>query len=194
MLREHGWRTRPTHGPARLANVWSSDARKALGSPTNEVVVHRVRPSVGSGGEGLAALPRRGSRRGRRGDPRRLLSCLRCNGVWVLGGAQGRRLAAADIEVETGSLEGFRNGRERPKQRLALRPMRVLIEDPTFLNDLCAHFRRAGFTADPVDEGMADVDRPDAPTPQQAAAEIRVHLQLWRILNPDQRAELVPSS
>lgn len=72
--------------------------------------------------------------------------------------------------------------------------MRVLIDDPTFLNDLCAHFRRAGFTADPVDEGMAEVDRPDAPTPQQAAAEVRVHLQLWRILNPGRRAELVPSS
>lgn len=69
--------------------------------------------------------------------------------------------------------------------------MRVLIEDPTLLNDLCAHFRRAGFTADPVDESMVEVDRPDAPTPQQATAESRVHLQLWRILNPNQRAEIV---
>jgi hypothetical protein len=70
--------------------------------------------------------------------------------------------------------------------------MRVLIDDPAFLDDLCAHFRRAGFAADPIDEDMVEVDRPDAPTPQQAAAEIRVHLQLWRILNPNQRAELVP--
>jgi hypothetical protein len=92
------------------------------------------------------------------------------------------------------SHEGSRTRRKRPKKRLALRPMRVLIDDPTFLNDLCAHFRRAGFTADPVDEGMAEVDRPDAPTPQQATAEIRVHLQVWRILNPGRRAELVPSS
>jgi hypothetical protein len=71
--------------------------------------------------------------------------------------------------------------------------MRVLIDDPAFLDDLCAHFWRAGFTADPIDEGTVEVDRPDAPTPQQASAEIRVHLQLWRILYPNQRAELVPS-
>jgi hypothetical protein len=38
---------------------------------------------------------------------------------------------------------------------------------------------------------MVEVDRPDAPTPQQATAESRVHLQLWRILNPNQRAEIV---
>ncbi len=72
--------------------------------------------------------------------------------------------------------------------------MRVLIDDPAFLDDLCAHFRRAGFSVDPVDEDMIEVDRPDAPTPQQATAESRVHLQLWRILNPDQRAEIVSSS
>jgi hypothetical protein len=71
--------------------------------------------------------------------------------------------------------------------------MRVLIDDPAFLDDLCAHFRRAGFSVDPVDEELIEVDRPDAPTPQQAIAEIRVHLQLWRILNPNQRAELVLS-
>jgi hypothetical protein len=70
--------------------------------------------------------------------------------------------------------------------------MRVLIDDPAFLDDLCAHFRRAGFAADRIDEDMVEVDRLDAPTPEQAAAEIRVHLQLWRILNPSQRAELVP--
>ena len=60
-------------------------------------------------------------------------------------------------------------------------------------DDLCAHFRRAGFAADPIDEDLVEVDRLDAPTPDQATAEIRVHLQLWRILYPDQRAELVPS-
>jgi hypothetical protein len=63
--------------------------------------------------------------------------------------------------------------------------MLVLLDDPAFVDALCAHFRRSGFTADPVEGGIVEVELQSAPSRAQAEAEIRVHLLLWQILNPD---------
>ena len=70
--------------------------------------------------------------------------------------------------------------------------MLVLLDDPAFVDDLCAHFRRSGFTADPVEGRMVEVELQDAPSRAQADAEIRVHLLLWQILNPDTGVEPAP--
>jgi hypothetical protein len=70
--------------------------------------------------------------------------------------------------------------------------MLIRLDDLTLVDDLCAHFRRSGFTADRAGGSMLEVERPDAPTPQQAENEIRMHLHIWRIINPGREAEIVP--
>ena len=70
--------------------------------------------------------------------------------------------------------------------------MRVLLDDPALVDDLCAHFRRSGFTADPAGELMVELSLAEAPSREQARNEILVHLQLWRILNPGRVAQEVP--
>lgn len=70
--------------------------------------------------------------------------------------------------------------------------MLIRLDDPTLVDDLCAHFQRSGFTADPAGGRMVDVDRPDAPTRPQAESEIRMHLEIWRLINPGQGVEPVP--
>ena len=70
--------------------------------------------------------------------------------------------------------------------------MLVLLDDLELVDDLCAHFRRAGFTADPAGGRMVELGLRDAPSQKQEENEIRVHLQLWRILNPGQAVEPVP--
>jgi hypothetical protein len=67
-----------------------------------------------------------------------------------------------------------------------LRPcgMRLRTGDPTLLDDLRAHFERSGF-------GDLDVRRPDAPSPEQEALEIELHLKVWRVMRPGIRVELV---
>ena len=70
--------------------------------------------------------------------------------------------------------------------------MRLRIGDPTLLDDLCAHFERSGFAVERTG-GDADLDvrRLDAPSAEQEALEIEVHLKVWRIMQPSPRVELV---
>jgi hypothetical protein len=70
--------------------------------------------------------------------------------------------------------------------------MRVLLDDPALVDDLCAHFRRSGFTADPAGGRMVELSLTAAPSREQARNEILVHLQLWRILNPGGVVKEVP--
>jgi len=71
--------------------------------------------------------------------------------------------------------------------------MLILLDDLTLVDDFCAHLRRSGFTADRAGGSMVEIDRPDAPTPQQAENEIRMHLQIWEIINPGRGVAPVPS-
>ena len=71
--------------------------------------------------------------------------------------------------------------------------MLIRVDDPALVADLCAHFRRAGFSAQSVGSRVLDVERPDAPTDEQACNEIEVHLQVWRAINPGSDAELLPA-
>ena len=68
--------------------------------------------------------------------------------------------------------------------------MLIRLDDSTLIDDLCAHFRRSGFTADRAGGSIVDVARPDVPT-HQAEQEVLIHLQLWRIINPGQGVESV---
>jgi hypothetical protein len=65
-----------------------------------------------------------------------------------------------------------------------LRPMLIRLSDPSFADDLCAHFRGSGFTAKRRGSRTVEVDRTDAPSPEQEAREVELHLRVWRAANP----------
>jgi hypothetical protein len=69
--------------------------------------------------------------------------------------------------------------------------MRLRICDPTLLDDVRAHFERSGFAVESTGDADLDVRRPDAPSPEQEAREIEVHLKVWRIMQPSIPVELV---
>jgi hypothetical protein len=68
--------------------------------------------------------------------------------------------------------------------RRALRPVLIRLSNPSFVDDLCAHFRNSGFTAKRRGTRTIEVGRADAPTPEQEAREIDLHLRVWRATNP----------
>jgi hypothetical protein len=68
--------------------------------------------------------------------------------------------------------------------RRALRPVLIRLSNPSFADDLCAHFQRSGFTAKRRGTRTIEVGRADAPNPEQEAREIEVHLRVWRATNP----------
>jgi hypothetical protein len=70
--------------------------------------------------------------------------------------------------------------------------LRIRLGDPSFADDLCAHFRRSGFTAEPVGRGMVEVRREDAPSLEQERREIELHLRVWKATNPAAVVELLP--
>jgi hypothetical protein len=62
--------------------------------------------------------------------------------------------------------------------------MLIRLDDHALVDEFCFHFTRSGFTAHAVGGGMVEVDRPDAPTYDQARREISMHLQMWRLMHP----------
>jgi hypothetical protein len=70
--------------------------------------------------------------------------------------------------------------------------MLLRLDDPRLVVDVCAHFRRSGFTAERAGGSMIEVSMPDAPTSHQAEQAIRMHLQVWQLMNPGQGVEPVP--
>jgi hypothetical protein len=69
--------------------------------------------------------------------------------------------------------------------------MLLRIDDHSLVDDLCAHYRRSGFDAESVGGGMIEVARPSAPNEGQARREVLMHLQVWRVANPDATVELL---
>jgi hypothetical protein len=69
--------------------------------------------------------------------------------------------------------------------------MLIRMEDHALVDDLCAHYRRAGFHAESVGGGMIEVARPDAPDEEQERREILMHLRVWQVTNPDASAEFL---
>jgi len=70
--------------------------------------------------------------------------------------------------------------------------MYLRLEDHALVDDLCAHYRRSGFTAEPAGSGVVEIRRPDAPDPSQERREVLMHLRVWEVLQPSARAELLP--
>jgi hypothetical protein len=68
--------------------------------------------------------------------------------------------------------------------------MLIRLSDPSLVDDLCESFRRAGFSAEPAGESMAEVYRPDAPEPGQERREVEIHLRVWQAMQPDVTIEL----
>ena len=65
-----------------------------------------------------------------------------------------------------------------------MRPMLIRLSNPSYADDLCAHFRRSGFTAKRRGSRTIEVERPDAPSPGQEVREVELHLSVWRATNP----------
>ena len=60
--------------------------------------------------------------------------------------------------------------------------MRLRTGDPALL-DLRAHFERSGFVVESTGDADLDVRRPDAPSAEQEAREMELHLKVWRPCN-----------
>jgi hypothetical protein len=56
--------------------------------------------------------------------------------------------------------------------------------------DLCAHYRRSGFHARSVGDGMLEIARPDAPDHEHERRDVLMHLRVWEATNPNARVEL----
>jgi len=69
--------------------------------------------------------------------------------------------------------------------------MLIKLHTPHLVDDLCLHFRRSGFSAELAGGAMVEVERPDAPSPEQARREVLMHLRIWAVINPDAPAELI---
>jgi len=69
--------------------------------------------------------------------------------------------------------------------------MRLRTGDLTLLDNLRAHFERSGFIVALSGDGDLDVRRSDAPSVEQEAREIELHLMIWRIMCPSGRVQLV---
>jgi hypothetical protein len=69
--------------------------------------------------------------------------------------------------------------------------MLIRLDDQNLVHDLCVHFRRSGFAAEPAGGGMVEVGRSDAPSREQERQEVLMHLRIWQVINPEARGELV---
>jgi hypothetical protein len=70
--------------------------------------------------------------------------------------------------------------------------MLIRLDDPTLVDDLCAQFRRSGFTAERSGSSMVNVEQPHSPGGTQAEAEVQALMEILRVMNPGQKAELIP--
>ena len=69
--------------------------------------------------------------------------------------------------------------------------MRLRIGNPTLLDDLRAHFERSGFAVESTGEADLHISRHDAPSAEQEAREIEIHLKVWRVMQPSLPVDLI---
>jgi hypothetical protein len=72
-----------------------------------------------------------------------------------------------------------------------LRPMLIRVNDESFVEDLCAHFTRSGFTVESAGGSMIQVYRRDTLSTDQERREIELHLRVWQASNPAVSVDLV---
>ena len=66
-----------------------------------------------------------------------------------------------------------------------------IVTAHTLVEDLRAHFERAGFLTTPDGDDGLVVDSHDGRTPEELRAEVAVMLGLWRAMHPETPAEAV---
>jgi hypothetical protein len=64
----------------------------------------------------------------------------------------------------------------------------IRISNESLVTELCGHYRRSGFSAEPVGGAMLEVRAPAAERVGERS-EILAHLRVWNVLNPDAIAE-----
>ena len=69
--------------------------------------------------------------------------------------------------------------------------MLIRIDNHALVNDLCAHYMRSGFTAEPVGGGMIEITRPNALTEELERRDVVLHLRVWEVTNPDVTVSVV---
>jgi hypothetical protein len=69
--------------------------------------------------------------------------------------------------------------------------MLLRLDDHALVADLCAHYTRSGFTAEPVGGGMVDIRRPSALDAAQERREVLMHLRVWEVTQSTGSVELV---
>jgi hypothetical protein len=69
--------------------------------------------------------------------------------------------------------------------------MLIRLSDHALVDELCNHYRRSGFMAEPVSGGVVEATRTDAPTRDQCRREVLIHLHIWRILHPNVATQTV---
>jgi len=68
--------------------------------------------------------------------------------------------------------------------------MLIQLEDTALVVDLCAHYTRSGFTAEPVGGGMVEVGHPGARSAEEERREVLMHLRVWDLIHPEAGARL----
>ena len=63
----------------------------------------------------------------------------------------------------------------------------VRLHNPSLLPELIRHFERSGFSVQRRGDTLR-VQRPDAPSEDQAQREIQLHLDVWLLMYPDSLA------
>jgi hypothetical protein len=71
--------------------------------------------------------------------------------------------------------------------------VRIRVDPPALLDDLCWHFERAGFDVQRLASDSIAVRRLDAPSEAQARREIGIHLRIWEATHPDAWVTRSPS-
>jgi hypothetical protein len=72
-----------------------------------------------------------------------------------------------------------------------LRPVRLLIPDPSLREELSGHYARSGFAVRPVGDREVEVEREDAPSDEQGRREVAAHQLVWELLHPESPGEIV---
>jgi hypothetical protein len=66
-----------------------------------------------------------------------------------------------------------------------------IVTAHTMVENLRAHFERAGFLTTPDGDDSIVVDSHDGGTPEELRAEVAVMLGLWRAMHPEAPADAV---
>jgi hypothetical protein len=65
--------------------------------------------------------------------------------------------------------------------------MLIRLDDRALIDDLCAHFRRSVFQAEPEEGASIRVHQLGASSTSEERQQILLHLRVWQLLNPGAR-------